>query len=84
MGIDLEQFYEYSPEEKIAWRQKHGISSDKVVVGTIARLVPDKGIETFLACAQKMRDNRKLVFVIGGDGELRKDFEHQAQEAGMQ
>ncbi|UCC96183.1 MAG: glycosyltransferase family 4 protein, partial [Candidatus Omnitrophota bacterium] len=46
--------------------------------------VPDKGIETFLACAQKMRDNKNLVFMIGGDGELRKDFERQVQEAGMQ
>jgi len=83
MGIELDRFREYKPEDKMAQRQKYGINPNKIIVGTIARLVPDKGIETFLACAQQLRDNKNLVFMVGGDGELRNDFEKEVQKAGM-
>lgn len=83
MGIDIKRFREYPAQEKANWRKRFGISPDKIVIGCIARLVPDKGIETFLACARELKDNNNLVFMLGGDGELRDSFERQVRQDGI-
>lgn len=83
MGIDLKRFRQYSHEEKLEWRGKYGISPHKIVIGCIARLVADKGIETFLACARELKDNDNLIFILGGEGKLRKYFERRVEEYGM-
>jgi len=42
--------------------------------------VPDKGIETFLACAEKLKNNFNYYFVIGGEGPLRKKYENDVKQ----
>ena len=84
MGIDTNSFYPYSNDEKLNLKKKYGITDQNVVIGTIARLVKDKGIETLLACANKLRDNKKIIFMVVGGGELRPVFEKQVREYGIE
>jgi glycosyltransferase involved in cell wall biosynthesis len=55
-----------------------------IVVGTVARLFPQKGIAYLLeafAAVRTVRDDVRLV--IAGDGPLRADLEHDAERLGI-
>lgn len=82
MGLDLNKFTPASGSS--SYRQQRGIDPGMLVVGTVARLVPDKGIECFLRMAAEIRKVRTDVrFLIAGDGPLRKDLEKLADELGL-
>ncbi len=83
IGIDLDHFHPYTPDEKKNLRRDLGISTEKIVIGSIARLVPDKGIEAFIACAQRLKDEDNLLFILVGEGKLKKDFEKEVRRAGL-
>jgi len=52
------------------------INDDDVIVGIAARLYPVKSIDTIIRAARIVKDkNRKIKFLIGGDGEDRKKLE---------
>lgn len=54
---------------------------DDVLVGTVARLAPQKGIEYFLRAAALLKDRFPHVrYVVAGDGPLRMELERVAQE----
>ncbi|MFH1776603.1 MAG: glycosyltransferase family 4 protein [Candidatus Omnitrophota bacterium] len=74
-GIDLQRFFPYEASRKRDLRAKYGIASEKIVVGCIARLVEDKGIETFLAAAKELKNDNRFIFILGGEGHLRGNFE---------
>jgi glycosyltransferase involved in cell wall biosynthesis len=57
---------------------------DAPLVGIVARLVPIKAHEVFLAMAVRVRQTYpRAVFVIVGDGELRASLEQRARELGL-
>jgi glycosyltransferase involved in cell wall biosynthesis len=61
-----------------------GISSDKVLIGTLGRLVPVKGQRYFIECARMIiKSVNNVMFVIGGDGPLRHELEMCAKEYGI-
>lgn len=82
-AIDLKRFYPYDIDEREGLKTKLGIPSGKIIIGCISRLVPDKGIEIFLAIARKLRNNKSLVFVLSGDGPLRAKLERRVLEYGL-
>lgn len=64
-GIDLAR---YTPTDRGAAKRAIGFSSDKPLVGTVVRLSPTKGLETFIdAAADLASHNTELQFVIFGD-----------------
>lgn len=65
LGIDLERFaVEHKPEG---------------IVGNVARLVPQKGLDTLIAAAPAVLERHPQVrFVLVGDGPLRPELERQA------
>ena len=72
MGVDLKKF---SPSfvGPGNLRQSLGFGNALLVVGTVARLVQDKGLECFLQMADRIQSNRSDVrFLVVGDGPLRK------------
>ncbi len=80
MGINLEQFSPASvrPDDI---RESLRFPSDSLVVGTVARLVPDKGLECFLRMASFIVASRRDTrFLIVGDGPLREELARQARE----
>ena len=57
----------------------------KVLVGTIATLIPQKGLQDLLAVARRVRDVRGDVhFVLIGEGDLRGDLERIRRERGLE
>lgn len=83
MGIDLKKF---SPSEARPGnlREALGTGPQDLLVGTVARLVPDKGLDCFLDMAARIRAARSDVrFLIVGDGPLRAVLEQQAERLGI-
>lgn len=83
MGINLEQFSPASARPADL-RESLRFPSDSLVVGTVARLVPDKGLECFLQMAAVIIAARPdTYFLIVGDGPLREELARQARELGI-
>lgn len=58
-----------------------GIPEGKKVVGTVARLAPQKGVECFIRAASIVAGKQEdTVFLVAGDGPLRPDLERLAAE----
>ncbi|MEW6007098.1 MAG: glycosyltransferase family 4 protein [bacterium] len=82
LGLSLDRFYDIS-EKKGILRNELGIS-DKPLIGTIARLVPIKDIGTFLEASAIVLKEIDVLFVIAGDGYLRKELEKKAKDLGIE
>jgi glycosyltransferase involved in cell wall biosynthesis len=75
MGVDLQKF---SPArlDRRRIREKLGIQDDQVVVGSVANFVPDKGLDSFLRIASRIKTEKDNVkFLLVGDGPLRSELE---------
>ena len=62
-------------------REQFGLPADGLVVVSVARLVPEKGLDTLLAAAAVARSKPTLLIV--GDGPARLSLERQAAELGV-
>src|SRR5690606_15597297 len=57
----------------------------KLLVGTIATLIPQKGLHDLLEVARRVRDVRDDVrFVVVGEGALRVELEQKRRELGLE
>lgn len=78
-GVDLEHFSK--PGDTLTLKQKMGISFDAQVVGIVARLEPQKGIQYFLRAAKNIIALLPQThFLIVGDGSERKKLENMCKE----
>ena len=59
-------------------RRALGISDDLFVIGSLARLVEHKGIDTLIS-AMDAEDLEGSLLVVGGDGPLRQALQRQAE-----
>ncbi len=82
-GIDLNRF----SSERVngaTTRSQWGIHPDEPVVGTVTRLVPDKGLECFLAAAARVVERHpRTRFLIVGGGPLQPALEQRAGDLGI-
>jgi len=78
-GIDIDRF---QPASGInGMRKSLGIEDDEKTVGTVGRLIDEKGHEYLLKAAQEvLRNYPKAKFIIVGDGHLRSNLESIAKE----
>lgn len=66
-----------------AFRRKFD-AENRILIGTIATLIEQKGLSDLLDVAKVIRDSgRKAVFVIVGEGHLRKELEAKRQKLGL-
>ncbi len=73
-----------SPEDIEAARRAAALSSGAPVVGVVARLHPQKGIDVFLEAAAAVRaEIPSAVFVVIGDGELGPSLREQGRRLGV-
>jgi glycosyltransferase involved in cell wall biosynthesis len=84
-GVDLRafvsRFFEHNPTEV---RKEYKIPEKAFVVGTTARLVPDKGHEYLIRAAKQLESQiPDLSVVIVGDGRNRNILEDLARKLGM-
>jgi glycosyltransferase involved in cell wall biosynthesis len=67
-----------------ALRARLGIAADVALVGTIARLVPQKAPEVFVrACAAVATTHPKTCFVLIGSGPLQPLVEHEVRRGAL-
>ncbi len=71
---DFEMGNAESARERVRVRGELGISPDEVVATLVARLVPIKRVDRFLAVARRLVDAPQLRFVVVGDGELAEEL----------
>ncbi len=68
--------------DKESFAKNHGITYDKdcIYIGILVRLDIVKDVETFVRCAaEACKQNKRLRFLIGGDGAERKNLEALAR-----
>lgn len=83
MGIDLRRFSPADADGGSA-RREWGIPPDEPVVGAVARLVPDKGLDGFLDAAARVAGQRPRVrFLIVGGGPLHASLARRARTLGI-
>lgn len=59
-------------------------AKDRILVGTIATLIEQKGLRDLLAVARLVRDlNGSVRFVVVGDGHLRAELEQRRRDLGL-
>lgn len=82
-GIDMRAFAA-RPGVGRRFRARVNIPEEAPLLGTVGRLVPDKGHRDFLrAAAQIAEADPRAWFMLVGDGPLRASLEQQAREAGI-
>jgi len=83
-GVDLGRFERVTAGEMAAFRARHQIPADAVVVGSVARLVEQKDYPTQLrAFALAAARVPSLFMMLVGDGPLRGELEALARELGI-
>ncbi len=84
-GIDLDAFYNGARNgARQLRRQQLGLHDSVPVIGTVTRLVKDKGLDLLLRAAARLKQKGyafQLVWV--GDGPLRGELEAMAQNLGV-
>jgi glycosyltransferase involved in cell wall biosynthesis len=77
LGLDLSAFAGDGDREarRAALRAQWGVGPEEQVVTLVARLVPIKRVDRFLAMAALLRDRPHTRFVIVGDGDLREQLQ---------
>ena len=85
LGFDLSPFLDDTrrEERRASLRAEWGIASDEPVVTLVARLVPIKRVDRFLALARLLSGRPELRFVIVGDGELREELTRSPDAAAL-
>jgi glycosyltransferase involved in cell wall biosynthesis len=76
--------YEYAFDGRAAAKTKLGFDTDRFVIGTVARLSPQKDIGTLVSAAAAIRDRGvNIQVVIVGDGEQKAAIEQQIRALGL-
>lgn len=81
-AVQLERFYPVKEEERNEIKAELGIKPEALVVGNIARFVKGKNQSFFVKLAEIDKSaGGKLIFLLVGDGDLKKEVEKLAKEA---
>ncbi|MEW6183405.1 MAG: glycosyltransferase [Bacillota bacterium] len=80
-GIDPAAFR--VAEERAALRLRLNLPADAAVVGTVARLAPQKGVRLLIQAAALIPPEKRPFFLIVGDGPLRRELEEAAGDFGV-
>lgn len=86
LGFDLSPFLSCSAARG-EFRKKIGVDEDTLLIAVIGRLVPIKNHGMFLDAAKMLADRqweKKLKFLVIGDGELRDSLEAHVKGQGLE
>ncbi len=80
-GVDCERFTPLPAGERAATRAQYGLSADDLVVLTLSRLVPRKGMDKLIdAAALLQHDYPDLTVLVAGSGRDRSRLERRAAQ----
>ena len=72
-GVDTERFRPLTPSERAEARAGLGLPADALVVVSVSRLVPRKGMDVLVEAAARLTtDHPRLVVAVAGDGRDRR------------
>lgn len=74
-GVDTDRFHPIDLPARTRIRQRFGLDPDGLVVLSVSRLVPRKGMDTLIAATAALADPRVTVAIAGGgrdEGRLRR------------
>ena len=79
-GVDTERFRPLDPESKVSARRSFGVDEDALVVLTLSRLVPRKGMDVLIQAAATLQyEFPSLVVLVAGGGRDRVRLERLAR-----
>jgi glycosyltransferase involved in cell wall biosynthesis len=83
LGLDLDKFQQNKDYKRQLFRSRYLIQEDEIAIGIIGRIVPVKNHSLFVAAIAKLipLTNKKLRFVIVGDGDMRAQTEQELAAA---
>ena len=82
-GIDGQRFRPLRPAERAAARAKYGVGLDDLLVVSLSRLVPRKGMDVLIDSAGVLaREFSNLQVLIGGEGRDRERLEKKIDQSG--
>lgn len=83
-GIDTREWPVPTPDQRRDARARQGFGASDVVVGTMARLVPQKGLDLLLVAAEELFvDFRSLRIAIWGDGPQRRFLQRLVRQKNL-
>ncbi|MGN6618854.1 MAG: glycosyltransferase family 4 protein [Ilyomonas sp.] len=82
LGLDIHKFQKDQCAKRRIFRSRYLIDEDEVAIGLVGRIVPIKNHDFFIDVAAEVlkKTNKKVRFVIIGDGDLRIDIESKIKE----
>lgn len=80
-GITLDHLQAFASRDK--WREKWNLPRNYTVIGTVARMAPQKGLHTMVSAAEQLvcKDGYNVHFLMAGDGPLKGELERMVQAA---
>lgn len=83
LGLDLDKFQRDQDAKRTEFRQRYSIQDDEVAIGIIGRVVSVKNHSLFVAAAAEVlkHTDKKVRFVVIGDGDMRPTMEQEFREA---
>jgi glycosyltransferase involved in cell wall biosynthesis len=79
--VDTDRFRPSTDGERAALRKRYAIAAEAVVVLSVSRLAPEKGLDLLIDAVARARAPVELV--VAGGGHLRDRLEAQAERAGV-
>jgi len=75
-GVDHERFHPLDSEERLAVRRRLGLPAEGMLVVSVSRLVPRKGMDVLIEAVGRLSATRHdLTLAVGGSGRDRKRLE---------
>lgn len=82
-AVDTVRFYPYDENRRKQIKKEIGIDEQSIVVGNIARFVPEKNHEYFVKLASYAKEKgHKFAFLLVGDGDGRQSVLEHAKSRG--
>ena len=81
--IDLTRFRPPDPARRRRTRERLGIAEDELLVLSVSRLTPEKGLDVLVEAVARLPAERRPVLAIGGTGPQRSAVEARAASRGV-
>lgn len=65
-------------------KKELGIAKEDIVVTSTGRIIKDKGFDVLCEVANQFKDNKKIKFVVAGDGNYKNEWQSKIESEGMQ
>jgi len=84
-GLEVSEFFVIGNTAKEELRQKHGLDSEKKIIGMVSRLESVKGPQFFIEAVRTVLKSRDdVIFLIIGEGDMSSQLRSLVKDRGLQ